>query len=191
MVILPQDASVKRPLRIALTVLSCALYLLPFLGSDPSSVNYTGLFALRPWLTLSCLLPGLLLMSVRFYRTAARFLSVSRARRILLGLLVMTAVLLLIPYHMQEDFWSGLHVFWAWLTFGALNAALFLLSPYDPGAYRFYIAALAASFFITLGALSVNGYAELVFAFGLSIYLHCVSETKEKSESEDPLHETI
>ncbi|MBO7702833.1 MAG: hypothetical protein J6S26_00195 [Solobacterium sp.] len=173
MQILPQDDSARAHIRTALSVLSCILSALPFYGYDPRLINYTGLFHERPFVTFACLLIPLCVMTYRFELAWRTYLQ--EGRKELWFMLGMILVLLVIPYHPEEDFFSGLHVLMGFLVFLNLNRLFFKLYVFHPSAFSFYLGGTVFAFFTALLTFNINGWSELVYAFVLNIFLDLLS----------------
>ncbi len=89
-----------------------------------------------------------------------------------LGLQLYPAIIVVkVPYHTKEDFWSGMHVFLGFIGFILLQMLLVKIMWLETKLRTFYIGALLLAWFVSLTYSSINGLAEIIFVIGLSITL--------------------
>lgn len=136
----------------------------PFYGLDPGRYNYTGLLHLRSSLTLACMIPAGLFYTFLFYQAGCRkYPKRDWAEKTLL-LFGMTAVVMALPYGEKEDFFSGLHVLFAYGALIVYGWLMTLLLHSNRALFTVFVIGMTLSFFLALSALSVSGYSELAFS---------------------------
>ena len=86
-------------------------------------------------------------------------------------LAILTIIVVKVPYHTKEDFWSGMHVFLGFIGFVLLQMLLVKIMWLETKLRTFYIGALLLAWFVSLTYSSINGLAEIIFVIGLSISL--------------------
>ena len=86
-------------------------------------------------------------------------------------LAILTILVVKVPYHTKEDFWSGMHVFLGFIAFLLLQMMLVKLMWTETKIRSFYIGSLLLAWFVSLTFSSINGLAEIIFVIGLSISL--------------------
>ena len=161
----PQQSRVFRRLTAACIILLSAL---PFLGFDPRTINYTGLFQQRPiitWLCMGCALA----LQCFLYFSALR----QTTRRYGLSLILLIGVLLLmiIPYRNEQDLSTNLHLLLSFAVLVLLNVLVIEMLLLKPKLLSFYFAGCLFAFFLALTAASINGLSELVYGAVLTLVL--------------------
>jgi len=143
----------------------------PFRGYSPSEINYTGLLRVRPFLTLACLLPCLLLYAFLFIRAGLqkfpRNIWISKCAVVL----VLTAAVILIPYEEKGGFLSSLHVSAAYADLTVFCLFLYQLIMDRRELVMIFTALLIPASLTALSALSINGTSELILSLMTAILL--------------------
>ena len=159
----PQELSAFA-VRILLAVLFFAVSAIPFYGLSPKDYNYTGLLNRRPVITVLCMGSLGLLYTWIFYREGCRIYAKKDWGRKTLLLFAMVVLVMLLPYGEKEDFFSGLHVAFAYGTLVVYGWLMSLLLVQRKPLFTLFLMGMTLCFFLSLSAMSVTGTAELVFS---------------------------
>ena len=178
----PQDwpnALIRTAIALALFVLSAV----PFYGLSPKRINYTGLLNQRPVLTCLCMIPLGLFYAWIFYREGCQFFPKDEWKRKTALLLGMIVLVMIVPYGMKEDFFSGLHVL---LAYGTLIVYGFLMSQLlysNKPLFQLFGMGMILSFFLAVSDLSVSGRSELAFSLTNALVFSFLLPLPEKNPS--------
>ena len=150
--------------RILITVLFFLVSAVPFYGLSPRAYNYTGLLNERPAITVFCMGPLGLIYTRIFYREGCRLFGKKDWLPKTVLLFALAVLVMLLPYGEKEDFFSGLHVAFAYLTLIVYGWLMSLLLFQRKPLFTLFFMGMTLCFFLSLTALSVTGTAELVFS---------------------------
>ncbi len=166
---LPQQ-NLNLPLLAA--VLTMILCTLPFAGKNPLTVNYTGLFSAAPAITWLCMGPALILLSWLYCSVICSVFPKQQAVPILVLLFLGVIALMLIPYRKETDMSTNIHLILAAVELTGINLVLFPCLLRQPQLLQFYTAGLILALFTALCTSSINGLAELIYAYLLILTLY-------------------
>ena len=117
----PRSPQQDRNLRLLTAGIILVLSVIPFIGLDPYTVNYTGLFQQRPLLTWLCMGPALILQGWLFMTAAKKTPGSSSLRIPSLFLLMGVIALMIMPYRKEHDLSTNLHLVLAFAVLVLLN----------------------------------------------------------------------
>lgn len=148
------------------------LAILPFRTCDCRVWNYTALinngYRLRFDL---CMIPAAVWILTLLVHLGLQLYSAKDWIPWTVLLAILTIIVVKVPYHTKEDFWSGMHVFLGFIGFILLQMLLVKIMWLETKLRTFYIGALLLAWFVSLTYSSINGLAEIIFVIGLSISL--------------------
>lgn len=151
----------------------------PFLYVNPLKENYSIFFAEKSIITtLLSILLGFFFFYLFYEAGKKQYLSYWKSSCILLYFLFLLSLFL--PY-IENTWFTGLHVFIAYILFLMINILMYRLLIYDKDLYSIYFGILLFGFFISLYFQSVNGIAEWIYATEVSIILTYLITKKQKS----------
>ena len=148
------------------------LSIIPFIGLDPYTVNYTGLFQQRPLLTWLCMGPSLILQGWLFMTAVTKTAGGSSLRVPSVILLIGVIALMIMPYRKEHDLSTNLHLVLAFAVLVLLNVLVLRILFFKQKLLLFYAGGCMLAFFTALTASSINGLSELVYAAVLTITLY-------------------
>ena len=167
----PLSPQQDRSLRLLTAGIILVLSVIPFIGRDPYTVNYTGLFQQRPLLTWLCMGPALILQGWLFMTAVRKTPGGSSLRIPSLFLLAGVIALMIMPYRKEHDLSTNLHLVLAFAVLVLLNVLIFRILFFKQKLLLFYAAGCVLAFFTALTASSINGLSELIFAAVLTVSL--------------------
>lgn len=167
----PRSPQQDRNLRLLTAGIILVLSVIPFIGLDPYTVNYTGLFQQRPLLTWLCMGPALILQGWLFMTAVTKTAGASSLRVPSLVLLIGVITLMIMPYRKEYDLSTNLHLVLAFAVLVLLNVLVLKILFLKQKLLLFYAGGCVLSFFTALTASSINGLSELIYALVLTITL--------------------
>ena len=167
----PRSPQQDRNLRLLTAGIILVLSVIPFIGLDPYTINYTGLFQQRPLLTWLCMGPALILQGWLFMTAIKKTAGASSLRLPSLILLIGVIGLMIMPYRKEHDLSTNLHLVLAFAVLVLLNVLVLKILFLKLKLLLFYAGGCVLSFFTALTASSINGLSELIYAAVLTITL--------------------
>ncbi|MBQ8068108.1 MAG: hypothetical protein IJ201_07170 [Solobacterium sp.] len=167
----PRSPQQDRNLRLLTAGIILVLSVIPFIGLDPYTINYTGLFQQRPLLTWLCMGPALILQGWLFMTAIKKTAGASSLRLPSLILLIGVIGLMIMPYRKEHDLSTNLHLVLAFAVLVLLNVLVLKILFLKQKLLLFYAGGCVLSFFTALTASSINGLSELIYAAVLTITL--------------------
>lgn len=171
----PRSPQQDRRIRTMIAAVIILLSIIPFIGLDPYTVNYTGLFQQRPLLTWLCMGPALILQGWLFMTALRKTPGGSSLRLPSLVLLIGVIALMIMPYRKEHDLSTNLHLVLAFAVLVLLNVLVLKILFLKQKLLLFYTGGCVLSFFNALTASSINGLSELIYAAILTTTLYQAS----------------
>ena len=167
----PRSPQQDRRIRTMIAIVIILLSIIPFLGLDPYTINYTGLFQQRPLRTWLCMGPALILQGWLFMTAVTKTAGGSSLRVPSFILLIGVIGLMIMPYRKEHDLTTNLHLVLAFIVLLLLNGIIFRILFLKQKLILFYAGGCVLAFFTALTASSINGLSELIYAAVLTITL--------------------
>ena len=148
------------------------LYYLPFATNSLIENNYTAIIN-NPMIHTRCLylIPTLLFEFYMLEHIGRFTLTPKKWHNHCVILAILAIIVVLIPYHEQEDFLSGLHVFVGYLALILLNWMLLIVGWKEQVIRNFYLVGFALTFFVIMYYMSITGLAQVIYTWTLSFTL--------------------
>ena len=168
----PRSPQQDRRIRTMIAAVIILLSIIPFIGLDPYTVNYTGLFQQCPLLTWLCMGPALILQGWLFMTAVKKTAGASPLRLPSHLLLIGVIGLMIMPYRKEHDLSTNLHLVLAFIVLVLLNVLMFRILFSKQKLLLFYAGGCMLAFFTALTVSSINGLSELIYAAVLTITLY-------------------
>ena len=150
------------------------IFALPFLMNRTIDENYTGFINLDvlPWWYYLLASISYTVLIYLLYK-AGKFNNNWHIYIFVFSILSILSIC--IPYHIYEDFYSGLHVLVSFVTWVLLNCLVYVVVSDKSSLKMLFLFTIALTVFLTITFNRVNGLIEWIYLFGISSILHIIN----------------
>ena len=159
----------KRVVQLIGYILIPAVLWLTYSAFDMEKITFTGVInSENGWMMKS---GGLLLWAWFNVLLIPVTSSIRHQKHWIILMDVLAVLTMVIPYHNQAEVFSNLHVLCANGTLFVFNYVIITSCIHDLSQLRLYFIFTLPAIFLILTTMSINGICEVVYAWGISVYL--------------------